>query len=219
MKLMARQVRPWLTKPAQSLAFRMRLNDRGVNQQIPSGTMANRHTQKVRMYGCNLLLFTINRLRAWQTRGVHVGFAYLVAIMDWASRKVLAWRISNTLTTDFCIEALQEALGRYGTPEIFNTDQGSQFASEDFTDVLKENGIQISMDGKGRWVDNVFVERLWRSVKYENVYLRAYESMAALREGIKDYFLFYNTKRTHQSLANQTPDEVYFKDDGLKEAA
>ncbi len=147
------------------------------------------------------------------------GFAYLVATMDWASRKVLAWRISNTLTTDICIEALQEALGRYGTPEIFNTDQGSQFTSEDFTDVLRENGIQISMDGKGRWVDNVFVERLWRSVKYENVYLRAYESMAALREGIKDYFLFYNTKRTHQSLAKQTPDEVYFKDNGLKEAA
>ena len=114
--------------------------------------------------------------------------------MDWATRKVLAWRISNTLTTDFCIEALQEAISRYSKPEIFNTDQGSQFTSEDFTDVLKKNGIQISMDGKGRWVDNVFVERLWRSVKYENVYLRAYESMAALREGIKDYFLFYNTK-------------------------
>lgn len=147
------------------------------------------------------------------------GFAYLVAIMDWASRKVLAWRISNTLTTDFCVEALQEAIGRYGKPEIFNTDQGSQFTSEDFTDVLKKNGIQISMDGKGRWVDNVFVERLRRSVKYENVYIRAYESMTALREGIKDYFLFYNTKRTHQSLAKQAPDEVYFKDDGLKEAA
>jgi putative transposase len=147
------------------------------------------------------------------------GFAYLVAIMDWASRKVLAWRISNTLTTDFCIDAIQEAIDRYGKPEIFNTDQGSQFTSEDFTGILKENGIQISMDGKGRWVDNVFVERLWRSVKYENVYLRAYESMAALREGIKDYFLFYNTKRTHQSLAKQTPDEVYFKDNGLKEAA
>ncbi len=114
------------------------------------------------------------------------GFAYLVAIMDLASRKVLAWRISNTLTTDFCVEALQEAIGRYGTPEIFNTDQGSQFTSEDFTGILKESGIQISMDGKGRWVDNVFVERLWRSVKYENVYLRAYESMTALREGIKD---------------------------------
>jgi len=147
------------------------------------------------------------------------GFAYLVAIMDWASRKVLAWRISNTLTTDFCVDALQEAIGRYGKPEIFNTDQGSQFTSEDFTGILKENGIQISMDGKGRWVDNVFVERLWRSVKYENVYLRAYESMAALREGIKDYFLFYNTKRTHQSLAKQTPDEVYFNENGLKVAA
>jgi putative transposase len=147
------------------------------------------------------------------------GFVYLVAIMDWASRKVLARRISNTLTTDFCIDALQEAIGRYGKPAIFNTDQGSQFTSEDFTGILKENGIQISMDGKGRWVDNVFVERLWRSVKYENVYLRAYESMAALREGIKDYFLFYNTKRTHQSLAKQTPDEVYFNDNGLKEAA
>jgi putative transposase len=131
------------------------------------------------------------------------GFAYLVAIMDWASRKVLAWRISNTLTTDFCIEALQEALGRYGTLEIFNTDQGSQFTSEDFTDVLNENGIQISMDGKGRWVDNVFVERLWRSVKYENVYLRAYESMAALREGIKDYFCFTTQKERTNHLSSR----------------
>ncbi len=156
--------------------------------------------------------------QAWVTDITYIpmakGFAYLVAIMDWASRKVLAWRISNTLTTDFCVEALQEAIGRYGKPEIFNTDQGSQFTSEDFTRVLKDSGIQISMDGKGRWVDNVFVERLWCSVKYENVNLRAYELMAALREGIKDYFLFYDTKRTHPSLAKQTPDEVYFKERG-----
>ena len=127
--------------------------------------------------------------QVWATDVTYIpmakGFAYLVAIMDWASRKVLAWRISNTMTTDFCVEALQEAIHRHGKPEIFNTDQGSQFTSKDFTDVLKDNGIKISMDGKGRWVDNVFVERLWRSVKYENVYLRAYESIPALREGIK----------------------------------
>ena len=110
-------------------------------------------------------------------------------------------------------------MSRYGKPEIFNTDQGSQFTSDNFTQVLKDHGIAISMDGKGRWMDNVFVERLWRSVKYENIYLRAYESIPALREGIKEYFLFYNTGRAHQSLASQTPDEVYFEIDGLGKAA
>ena len=106
------------------------------------------------------------------------GFCYLVAIMDWASRKVLAWRLSNTLDASFCVEALQEALARYGTPEIFNTDQGSQFTSDDFTEILQERGVSISMDGKGRWMDNVFIERLWWSVKYQDVYLKAYESIA-----------------------------------------
>lgn len=138
------------------------------------------------------------------------GFCYLVAIMDWASRKVLSWRLSNTLDKSFCIDALEEALNRYGTPEIFNTDQGSQFTSVDFTDLLHENKVKISMDGKGRWTDNVFIERLWRSVKYEDVYLKAYESMAELRAGLRAYFEFYNTERRHQALDYQTPDDVYF---------
>jgi len=138
------------------------------------------------------------------------GFMYLVAIMDWHSRRVLSWRVSNTLDTDFCIEALEEALRRFGAPDIFNTDQGSQFTSEAFTGVLKDHGIDISMDGKGRWVDNVFVERLWRSVKYEDVYLRAYETPTELRTGLARYFAFYNTRRRHSALDRRTPDAVYF---------
>lgn len=138
------------------------------------------------------------------------GFMYLVAIMDWHARRVLSWRVSNTLDTDFCIEALQEALQRFAPPEIFNTDQGTQFTSEAFTGVLKEQGIAISMDGKGRWVDNVFVERLWRSVKYEDVYLRAYETPADLRKGLVRYFDFYNARRRHSALDRRTPDAVYF---------
>ena len=135
---------------------------------------------------------------------------YLVAIMDWYSRRVLSWRVSNTLDTDFCIEALEEALQRFEAPEIFNTDQGSQFTCAAFTDVLKGHAIAISMDGKGRWVDNVFVERLWRSVKYEDVYLRAYETPTELRTGLARYFGFYNTKRRHSALDRRTPDAVYF---------
>ena len=138
------------------------------------------------------------------------GFMYLVAIMDWHSRRVLSWRLSNTLDTDFCVDALQEAVRRFGTPEIVNTDQGAQFTSEVFTGVLKDHGIQISMDGKGRWVDNVFVERLWRSVKYEDVYLRAYETPAELRAGLTRYFDFYNSRRRHSALDRYTPDAVYF---------
>jgi len=138
------------------------------------------------------------------------GFCYLVAIMDWASRKVLAWRLSNTLDASFCVEALEEALARYGTPEIFNTDQGSQFTSKGFIEKLTTHGIQISMDGKGRWMDNVFVERLWRSVKYEDVHLKAYSSIAEARQGLKEYFEFYNRRRRHQSLDRKTPDEVYW---------
>ncbi len=137
------------------------------------------------------------------------GFVYLVVVMDWYSRKVLSWRVSNTLDTRFCVEALEEAIETYGCPEIFNTDQGSQFTSEDFTGVLKKNHIQISMDGKGRWVDNVFVERLWRSVKYEEVYLKAYDDMRSAKRSLDDYFRFYNSERRHQSLNNETPDMVY----------
>jgi len=138
------------------------------------------------------------------------GFCYLVAIMDWASRKVLAWRLSNTLDTSFCMEALEEALSLHGTPQIFNTDQGSQFTSDDFTNILKERDIKISMDGRGRWMDNVFIERLWKSVKYEDVYLKAYNSLAEVRKGLTAWFDRYNTQRRHQGLDDRTPDEVYW---------
>jgi putative transposase len=138
------------------------------------------------------------------------GFVYLAAVLDWATRRVLSWRLSNTLTTDFCLEAVEDALGHYGTPEIFNTDQGSQFTSSDFVDLLRAHGIQQSMDGKGRWVDNVFVERLWKSVKYEEVYLHAYDSVTQARRGLERYFRFYNQRRPHSSLDGKTPDQVYF---------
>ena len=137
------------------------------------------------------------------------GFLYLVAIMDWASRKVLAWRLSNTLGADFCVEALEEALARYGPPEIFNTDQGSQFTSNAFTAVLRDAGIRISMDGRGRWMDNVFIERLWRSLKYECVYLHAFETGSELRGGLGRWIGYYNERRPHSALAGQTPSEAY----------
>ena len=137
------------------------------------------------------------------------GFVYLVAVVDWFSRKVLAWRLSVTLETGPCVEALDEALVRHGTPEIMNTDQGSQFTSIDFITALKSAGIRISMDGKGAWRDNVFVERLWRSVKYEEVYLRAYDSVSAARESLGRYLTFYNTRRPHSSLDGKTPDQAY----------
>ena len=140
------------------------------------------------------------------------GFVFLVAILDWYSRRVLAWRLSNTLETTFCVEALHEALARYGCPEIFNTDQGSQFTSEEFTDVLLEREIKISMDGKGRFIDNIFVERLWRSLKYEEVYLYAYDNVQVAREGIARYFEFFNDQRPHKALGYQTPASFY---DGL----
>ena len=139
------------------------------------------------------------------------GFMYLVAIMDWYSRRVLAWRVSNTLDTQPCVEALEEAIARHGAPEIFNTDQGAQFTADAFTDVLKASAVAISMDGKGRWVDTVFIERLWRSVKYEDVYLRAYETPMALRSGLRHYFQFYNSRRRHSALDRRTPDAVYFE--------
>jgi len=147
------------------------------------------------------------------------GFVYLVAVIDWFTRKVLSWRLSNTLATDFCVEALEEALQRHGQPEIFNTDQGSQFTDHEFTDVLKDRGIAISMDGKGRWRDNVFVERLWKSVKYEEVYLRAYDSVSAARASLARYFEFYNTRRPHTALDRRTPDAVYFESLPLAQAA
>jgi len=133
--------------------------------------------------------------------------------MDWVSRAVLAWRLSNTLDADFCVEALEEALARYSRPEIFNTDQGSQFTSDDFTGILKRHGVTISMDGKGRYMDNIFVERLWRSLKYEEVYLNAYATVAEAKAGIGVWLDFYNTERQHQSLGYRTPRQIY--QDGL----
>ena len=137
------------------------------------------------------------------------GFVYLVAVMDWYSRKVLSWRVSTTMDTSFCVDALNEAIETKRCPEIFNTDQGSQFTSDEFTGVLLSHDIRISMDGKGQWVDNVFVERLWRSVKYEEVYLNAYDSVQEAKQSLGRYFDRYNTKRRHQGINGQTPDTLY----------
>ena len=151
--------------------------------------------------------------KAWASDITYIpmakGFCYLVAIMDLASRKVLSWRLSNTLDPSFCIEALEEAIRTYGTPEISNTDQGSQFSCDAFTGILKNHQVKISMDGRGRWIDNVFIERLWKSVKYQDVYLKAYSSISELREGLTIWFERYDRRR-HQGLDNQTPDEVYW---------
>jgi putative transposase len=161
--------------------------------------------------------------QVWATDVTYIpmarGFVYLVAVMDWFSRKVLSWRISNSMTADFCVEALEEAIAKYGAPEIFNTDQGSQFTASSFIQVLQKNRIQISMDGRGAWRDNVFVERLWKSVKYEEVYLHAYDSVAAAKDGIGKYLTFYNTRRPHTALDRTTPDIVYFDSQPLAVAA
>lgn len=157
---------------------------------------------------------TINRVnQVWAADITYIpmsrGFAYLVAIIDWYSRLVLSWRLSNTLQTHFCLEALQDALEGFGSPDIFNTDQGAQFTSEDFTGALLECGVKVSMDGKGRYIDNIFVERLWRSLKYEEVYLGAYDGMQHARAGIGKYFTFFNERRPHKALGYQTPVSFY----------
>jgi putative transposase len=151
--------------------------------------------------------------QVWSTDITYIrlehGFVYLVAIIDWYSRKVLSFRVSNTLDAGFCVDCLEEAIRRYGTPEIFNTDQGVQFTSLVFTEILLSNQIKISMDGRGRVFDNIFTERLWRTLKYEDIYLKGYASVAELLIGLTAYFSFYNTERFHQALADRTPDEVY----------
>ena len=159
---------------------------------------------------------TINHSnQVWSTDITYIrlkhGFVYLVAIIDWYSRLVLAWRLSTTMEAGFCVEVAKEAIKKYGCPEIINSDQGVQFTSEAFINVWKEHRVTISMDGRGRALDNIFVERLWRSLKYENIYLNDYETVAEARLGIDDYFIFYNTKRIHQSLNYQTPTEVHFQ--------
>jgi len=146
-------------------------------------------------------------------------FCYLVAVMDWASRMVLSWRLSNTLDSAFCVDALEEAIAKYGSPDIFNTDQGSQFTAEAFINTLRSNDIAISMDGKGRWMDNVFIERLWKSVKYEDIYLKGYASMAEVKNGLARYFKFYNEKRWHNNFDRKTPAMVYFGNLSQKQAA
>ena len=138
------------------------------------------------------------------------GFVYLAAVLDWATRRVLAWQLSSSMTVDFCLEAVEAAIRDYGVPEILNTDQGSQFTGTAFVSLVQQHGIQISMDGKGSWRDNVFVERLWKSVKYEEVYLHAYDSVAKARQGLQRYFSFYNQRRPHRALDGRTPDMVYF---------
>lgn len=151
--------------------------------------------------------------QVWSTDLTYIrlarGFAYLVAVIDWYSRKVLSWRISNSMDASFCVDCLEDALRHHGRPEVFNSDQGSQFTSAAFTDVLKREGVTISMDGRGRALDNIFVERLWRNVKYEDVYLKGYANMAELTVGLVQYFAFYNAERPHQALGYVTPNEVY----------
>ena len=188
----------------------------GMRAVYPGNKGISKPNKAHRIYPYLLRELEINRSnQVWCTDITYIpmakGFVYLVAIMDWHSRKVLSWRLSNVMEADCCIEALKEAINRYGLPEIFNSDQGAQFTSTAFTDVLKAHHIRISMDGKGCWIDNVFVERLWRSVKYEEVYLHAYDSLTQARDGLKSYFEFYNTKRKHQTLKAK-PDTIYYTD-------
>lgn len=193
----------------------------GIQAIHPGPKTSKRHLQH-RIYPYLLRNLDINRAnQVWASDVTYIpmatGFLYLTVIMDWYSRKVLSWRISNSLDVSFCVDALEEAIHHYGTPAIFNTDQGSQYTSEAFTQILKNHNIRISMDGKGAWRDNVFVERLWRSVKYEEVYLNAYESTFEARQSLTKYFRFYNENRKHQTLKT-TPDQIYYESVGLPKA-
>lgn len=187
----------------------------GIQSLSPKPGTSKRHP-KHPVYPYLLRGLTIDRPnQVWATDITYIpmarGFMYLVAIMDWATRKVLAFRLSNTLDTRFCVEALKEALFKYGAPEIFNSDQGCQFTSEAFTSVLKQWNVRISMDGKGRFKDNIFIERLWRTLKYERIYLRTYETGAELSKDLTDWFNWYNNGRKHTSLDKQTPNEAYYQ--------
>ena len=186
----------------------------GIEAVYPKPRTSRPHPQH-KVYPYLLRELTINRPnQVWATDITYIpmarGFMYLVAIMDWHSRKVLSWRISNTLETAFCVQALEEALSRYGRPEIFNTDQGAQFTSNAFTKVLEDNHVAISMDGRGRCQDNIFVERLWWTLKYQYIYLHSFDSGNSLRRGLTDWIRYYNHERGHSSLDNRTPDEVYY---------
>ncbi len=189
----------------------MKIMDWRTIYREPKTTIANKLHHKYPYLLKGLKIERVNQV--WATDITYIpmkqGFMYLCAIMDLHSRKVLNWSVSNTMSADWCAETLKEAIEKYGKPEIFNTDQGSQFTSDVFINLLKENNIQISMDGKGRAIDNIFVERLWKSVKYENIYLFVYENGLDLYQGLEKYFLFYNTERLHQSLNYKTPNEIY----------
>ena len=186
----------------------------GIEAIYPRPNTSRRNNEH-KIYPYLLSGTTINHTnQVWATDITYVrlehGFAYLVAVMDWHSRKVLSWRLSNTMDTNFCIQALEEAFEQYGTPDYFNTDQGAQFTAEAFTSTLKKRGVNISMDGKGRAIDNVFTERLWRTIKYENIYIKGYETMTEASEGLTEYIQFYNTERLHSAHKYQTPDQVYY---------
>ena len=184
----------------------------------------SRRNQEHRIYPYLLRDLTIDRPNhVWAMDTTYIpmrrGFVYLCAVLDWATRKVLSWRVSNSLTADPCVDALEEAIAKYGVPEIMNTDQGSQFTSSDFIGLVKRHGVQISMDGKGCWRDNVFVERLWKSVKYEEIYLHGYETVTDAKQALTRYFDFYNRRRPHSTLDGKTPDTVYFNLPPLNAAA
>ena len=186
----------------------------GIEAVYPKPNTSRAHPGH-KVYPYLLRNLTIDRPnQVWATDITYVrmerGFMYLVAVMDWYSRKILSWRLSNTMEADFCVEALDEALSRYGRPEIFNTDQGSQFTSDDFTDTLKAHGVRISIDGRGRCQDNIFVERLWWTIKHQYLYLHAFNGGTALREGLARWISYYNHGRSHVSLDDRTPDEVYY---------
>jgi len=200
---------PWGRRPVATLMKRL-----GIHARYRKPHTSRRHPAHT-VYPYLWRHLTITRSNhAWSADITYIpmkqGFVYLFAGLDWASRRVLAWPLANTLTTDFCLDAVQEAIARYGTPDIFNPDQGCPFTRLQFTGLLKDHGLHISMDGTGCWRDNVFVERLWKSVKYEEVYLHAYDSVSEARRGFETYFTFYNQQRPHAALDDQTPDECYF---------
>jgi putative transposase len=189
------------------------LRDMGLTAVFPKPNLSKPHPEN-RIYPYLLRDLDVMRSnQVWCADITYVrlawGFAYLVAIVDWYSRCVLSWRLSNTLEADFCVEALREAIEKHGIPDVFNTDQGTQFTSQDFIGVLTSHSISISMDGRGRCLDNIFVERLWRTVKYENIYLKGYQTIPEARSGLAEYFEFYNKERFHQSLDDKTPWQVY----------
>jgi putative transposase len=194
--------------------FRSCMRRMGLTAMIPQPGTSKRHRAHP-VYPYLLRHQTITRPnQVWAMDITYIpmarGFIYLAVVMDWASRKVLAWRVSTNLESGFCIDAVEEAIARYGPPEIFNTDQGVQFTSAAFTGMLRAHGIRISMDGQGCWRDNIFVERLWRTIKYEEVYLHAYPTVSEARAGLGRYLTLYNTRRPHSRLADATPDEAYF---------